>query len=271
MFDRRIVFLLVTSIGVRSTVFAQAPVVGIVRDDSTGQPLAGVEVTLEGRKLQTRTDAEGRFHLDAPSGTQFAVYRMLGFQEFRMRFTVKKDTVYADARLVRRAATTLPTMQVDAERRTAALGRDGFAERRAKGGGKFIDSVQLRAREDRKLSDVLAELTGVRLQEYRPTPALIEIRAVNPIRMGTPSYDLDARVYGRANTVGSPPCWVSVFFDGNPLYRSDRVGGQPPDFSRDFSVASLEAVEYYRSGAEVPQQYGGANANCGVILLWSRR
>lgn len=71
---------------------------------------------------------------------------------------------------------------------------------------------------------------------------------------------------------GLPPCWVSVFLNGTPICRSDRVNaGRPPDMSREFSVASLEAVEFYRTESEVPQQFGGSNANCGALLLWTRR
>jgi hypothetical protein len=39
---------------------------------------------------------------------------------------------------------------------------------------------------------------------------------------------------------------------------------------REFALTGLDAVEVYRSAAEVPLEYGGANAGCGVILLWSR-
>lgn len=45
-----------------------------------------------------------------------------------------------------------------------------------------------------------------------------------------------------------------------------------PWFHRDlFELAGLEAVEVYRSPAEVPQEYGGASEQCGLMLLWSRR
>jgi hypothetical protein len=71
---------------------------------------------------------------------------------------------------------------------------------------------------------------------------------------------------------GIPAWFVSVFLDGIALYRSDITNNlKPPDLNRDFSVASLDAVEYYKSAAEVPQQFGGSNANCGALVLWSRR
>ncbi|HEV2129941.1 MAG TPA: Plug domain-containing protein [Longimicrobiaceae bacterium] len=34
---------------------------------------------------------------------------------------------------------------------------------------------------------------------------------------------------------------------------------------------ALEGIEVYRSAAEVPAEYSGLNAGCGVILLWTRR
>lgn len=40
---------------------------------------------------------------------------------------------------------------------------------------------------------------------------------------------------------------------------------------RLFDIASLEAVEVYRSAAQVPQEYGGPTAACGVLLLWTRQ
>ncbi|MDP9347783.1 MAG: Plug domain-containing protein, partial [Gemmatimonadota bacterium] len=37
------------------------------------------------------------------------------------------------------------------------------------------------------------------------------------------------------------------------------------------SPMDLEGIEVYRSSAEVPVQYGGMDAGCGAILIWSRR
>ena len=44
-----------------------APVRGVVRDE-TGQPLAGVTITVKGTRTAVRTDAEGRFSLDTKPG-----------------------------------------------------------------------------------------------------------------------------------------------------------------------------------------------------------
>ena len=35
------------------------------------------------------------------------------------------------------------------------------------------------------------------------------------------------------------------------------------------SPDAVSAMEIYRSTAEVPPQYGGSDASCGVILIWT--
>jgi hypothetical protein len=248
---------------------------GVVREDSTGRPVVGVEVTIEGKANRATTDSAGRYSFGAPSGVQIVLFRAPGYRPIRMRVSMKGDTVQADASLLRAGqATQLDPVQVKAPTRVATVGRDGFEERQAQGFGKFIDSVALRARESRRLSDVLRELTGVKLIEYRepPSPA-ITIRAISPTSPMSQSYDIERPVVGVIHVPGNPPCFVSVFFNGTTIYRSERrtAIGQPPDFSRDFSVSSLESVEYYRSASQVPPQFGGSNADCGALVLWSRR
>lgn len=242
---------------------------GVVREDSTARPLAGVEVTIEGKSNRATTDSAGHYAFVVPSGVQVALFRMPGYRPLRMRVTVKGDTVRAEPALIPVAgATQLDPVLVNASpSRVATAGRDGFEERRARGFGKFVDSTQMRAREDRRLHDVLRELADVRFVEANET-SVNELRAIYPFSNPSRSYIAGGRIMP-----GNPPCYVSVFFNGTTIYRSGRGSGvgKPPDFSRDFSVASLESVEYYRSASEVPPQFGGANANCGALVLWSRR
>jgi hypothetical protein len=73
-----------------------------------------------------------------------------------------------------------------------------------------------------------------------------------------------------AGADGGTTCWVTVMYDGVTMYRPGSRT-PPPDFSRDFNVASLESVEYYRSSSEVPMEFGGRGTDCGVLVLWTRR
>jgi hypothetical protein len=50
------------------------------------------------------------------------------------------------------------------------------------------------------------------------------------------------------------------------------TSGREPIVIEDFvTVEMLEAVEIYRGASEVPAEFGGPDANCGVIVLWTRR
>jgi hypothetical protein len=66
------------------------------------------------------------------------------------------------------------------------------------------------------------------------------------------------------------PCFMAVYLDG-ALYWSPDMGrmAQPPDITK-FNPLDLEAVEVYRSPAEVPVEYNGPAAGCGVMLIWTR-
>ena len=73
------------------------------------------------------------------------------------------------------------------------------------------------------------------------------------------------------------PCYMSVVLDGSVIYSSGApglavlAGGRSPPDLKMFDVASLTAVELYRGAGEVPIEFGGAGAACGVLVLWTRR
>jgi hypothetical protein len=63
-------------------------------------------------------------------------------------------------------------------------------------------------------------------------------------------------------------CFMTVYLDG-ALYYSTDMPGPPLDIST-FNLLSLQAVEVYRSPAEMPVEYNATNSGCGVVLLWTR-
>lgn len=239
---------------------AQVTVSGVVREDGTGRPLAAVQVLIEGTERADTTDSAGRYRLEAKAGTRIALFRLIGYRPLRLRLQlVKGDSTTANADLVRESAQQLDPIETRAAPSAPrGVGVEAFEERRRLGFGKFIDSTQLRRSGSRRLTDLLREVPGVRLVSFVEDPSrpwIFEWRAAS----------------GRKQNAGGEPCWMSVVFDGSPIYRSGSLS-RPPDFHRDFfEVSSLQAVEVFRSPAEVPQEYGGSSEQCGLILLWSRR
>jgi hypothetical protein len=235
-----------TALHVASPLAAQAVFSGTVRDDSTSAALAGVEVLVEGSGVKTTTDNAGRFRLEVSPGNRVTLFRLIGFRPYRLRATFAKgDSVDRKVYLIREGAVQLDPLEVTG--RPAGLspiGRGGFEERKRLGIGRFIDSIPLRRAGGRRLSEVLRSV-GVRIVLDRS-----KAYAASPVRGGN--------------------CWVNVILDGVTIFRSDRHD-QPPDLAQEFRTESLESIEYYRSPAETPIEFGGAHADCGVLVLWTRR
>lgn len=125
------------------------------------------------------------------------------------------------------------------------------------GFGRFLDADQLREVDTHlHLDDALRRLGGVEIQKIKWKGQEI----------WTPMN------WSRRGLNGGPNCFMQVYYNGSPIGRGGVNGTSvidPADL-RIFPLSGLDAVEVYRSPAEVPQEYGGASAGCGVVLLWSR-
>lgn len=231
-------------------------ITGTVRADSSQRPIPSVEVLIEGKNRQTTTDDQGRYSLSSPTGNQVVLFRLVGYQPVRMRAVVgKRDTVQLDATLVKISAQVLAEVEVK-EKPLPVPGSvmAAFEERRRIGFGKYLDSTDMRKAENRRMPDVLRGL-GVRM---------ITVQAG-----GGPEY---RAVSSGISLNEGEPCFVSVFLDGIPIYKAGSRSMRPPDFSRDFQVRSMMAIEYYRSSATVPIDFGtGRDTDCGVLVLWTRK
>lgn len=69
---------------------------------------------------------------------------------------------------------------------------------------------------------------------------------------------------GAAGGEGGEECRVQYYRNGL-RYLPDRES----HVSRDIPVATVEAVEVYRTAAETPPEFRGAGADCGVIVVWT--
>ena len=244
-----------------ATLAGQGTVTGTVREDGTSRPLAGVEVLLEGSKKIAQTNEAGQFTLaDLPTGNKVVLFRSIGYRPSRVRVIIKKnETVTADAVLVSETVRLDPivvTGRPDAPRGIG--GRETFEERRKLGFGRFADSIDLRRWNNARISDVLTRL-GVSVYEVRGDAGLQLLAA-------------SSRRTGHSTDV---PCYMSVIYDGVTLYRAVSTGGippyPPPDFRKEFELNNIESIEVYRGAGEVPLEFGGPAASCGVIVLWSKR
>jgi hypothetical protein len=244
-----------------SPLAAQGALRGVVVEEGTNRPLAGVTVMLDRTFQQTMTDQSGRFLLtDLPLGARAVLFRSIGHIPLRTQVTLTQgDTTVANVSLMS------DPFRLDSVTVTAPSGARvnprlvEFEERRRMGIGFFLDSAYLRRADGRRMSEVLREAPNIRVLPSLEGGATIRYYAASVRRSG----------------VRNEACYLSIYLDGVPMYRSGGVGGagfgEPVDLSRDINISSLDAVEVYASAAEVPAEYGGHSADCGVILLWTRR
>ena len=89
-------------LGCAAPLAGQAVLSGVVRQDSSGKPLPGVEVLLDKSKHQTVTDASGRYVLPGlPTGRKVILFRYVGYRPDRQWVQLsKEDTVRLNATLV---------------------------------------------------------------------------------------------------------------------------------------------------------------------------
>lgn len=258
----RWVISLVATMGLAaSPLVAQAALRGIVVEEGTNRPLSGVTVMLDRTFQQTTTDPSGRFLLvNLPLGPRAVLFRSIGHIPLRIQVTLSQgDTATANVSLMS------DPFRLDSVTVTAPSGARvnprlvEFEERRRMGIGFFLDSAYLRRADGRRMSEVLREAPNIRVLPSREGAATIRYFAASVRRSG---------LHGEA-------CFLSVYLDGVPMYRSGGVGGggfgEPVDLARDINISSLDGVEVYASAAEVPVEYAGQSADCGVILLWTRR
>ncbi|HYC50157.1 MAG TPA: carboxypeptidase-like regulatory domain-containing protein [Gemmatimonadaceae bacterium] len=228
---------------------ADAQLLRGVVSDTTGRGVAGVDVIMEGTQYGTRTDSAGRYRIEARRGDFSVLYRLLGYHPTRSTIRLDdRDTLTRDITLIVADAQQLDPVTVKAPT-PRGTGLEAFEERRRLGLGSFLDSVVLRRSEGRRLGDLARELRGLRI-----------------VHRGNEQY---ATIANRMDSNGGAACFSTVWLDRQIIYRS---GSRDPlvNLSRDFPIMSLEAVEWYARGAQVPMEFA-RYSDCGVLVLWTRR
>ena len=242
---RRAAVPAIAAVVATASLHAQAHVVGQVRD-STGRGLTGAQVMLEGSAHEARTDSLGTFRLVIPPGSYSLLVRHVGYRAVRRAMTLaSNDTVRALITLAVSERPELDTVVVRSDR-DYAVGRAGFAHRKMLGIGKFRDAAQLRKVDGREFSNVLRHLGGIRIDRHPRNPNIEW--AVHPLA----------------------DCFTNIMLDNVWIFRGTR-GEEPPNIRKVIQVMDLEAIEYYRSGASLPTEFSTRNADCGVLVLWTRR
>jgi hypothetical protein len=237
---------------------AQAVLAGRVVSEPGDRPVADAEIAVPAVNRSTRTDSAGGFELrDIPAGRYEVVVRSPGFRALRVPGQFAPGQRIEADLVLERAPQALPEVTVTRPAAPVVPRLVGFERRRADGEGVFITRAQLERREHSKLSDVLRSASGVRFI-YRDRGG---IALANNRYAGT-----------LPGQKAPPQCYMQIFLDGVRVFEPSQLGSpgmEPPDVNQ-YTIAGIEGIEVYRGPAETPPEFGGTNAMCGTLVIWTR-
>jgi Carboxypeptidase regulatory-like domain len=253
----RVLLLAVSAITLHAQSLAAQPrnarVNGAVVDKTSGAPVSGATVVFLGDGRALTTDSSGLFRFEKlPSGIARFLVRAPGFPAGALIVAlapgealdrrVELDSV-TPARVVETAPAParsngqmLAPVTVEAER---SLGPRfaAFERRRKTGGGQYLTHDDIVNRQYSTLQDVARSLRGVNVECSGGSQGC-QIRMVRAPMRCLPEYIVDDNV--------------------------DNI------FGPTVPVRDIEGLEVYTGAADVPGEYAGRNAGCGVIVIWTR-
>lgn len=212
-----------------------ASVFGRVADRSTGQPVANAQFVLIGDGRMVYSDSAGRYDFRRLSiGVSRIAVRAVGF----IADTIIVD-LYAGQRAERpvHLVTTprrLDAVDVNAEALSYRL--VDFERRRQTGRGQYLTEDDILKSGAYNVADAVKSLRGVTYECGGGGGCYIRmVRA--PMRC-LPEFIVDDHVMN--------------------------------DFGPLTPIRDIIAMEVYTGPAEVPGEYAGRNAGCGVVVIWTR-
>jgi hypothetical protein len=200
---------------------------------------AGSRVELVGTDIIAMTDDKGEFTMrNLPSGSKVLLARHLGFGA---------ETVPVDlsSRQAQRVTIKLPKFVAVMDpvlvtaRRTAALDKVGFNQRRKSGAGYFLGPDRLRNMHVNSPADILRQVPGLRVT-YTPEGEVV------------------------SSSRGSGDECVQYWVDDMPW-----LSLQPGDVNHFVSGNEVVAVEVYQD-VNTPAQYQRSMSGCTTIVFWTR-
>lgn len=221
---------------------AGSTISGTVVDRSSGARVTGALVISTTDSRAVTTDSAGQFVLSGlPGGPVRFVVRAAGFPVATLNLTLPaNDTLFQLVRLdstgeARSGAQRLPDVPINAP---ASMGRryEDFERRQKTGRGHYLTAADIDRRGFTSLQDAVRTLRGVEVECGGGGGCFIRM-ARAPMRC-LPEYIVDERV-------------------------DNMFGPRTP-------IRDIQALEVYTGPSDVPGEFAGRNAGCGVIVIWTR-
>lgn len=221
------------------TVSAQASSAGLIGkifDEKTNQILADVLILVDSTRRDVMVSSQGRFVLATLTpGRHTVEVRAIGYRPQILEVTLLDGQVMERDFPMSFTGDRLPDVAIEARNSKLLPRFADFERRRVQGMGVYITRDEIRARGYMRMGDALRTIQGVRVD----------------------CAEVDCVIHMTRATAG---CYPTFYVDGR-LARS---------FATSTPMSDVQGIEVYRGAAEMPGEFTGAGAMCGVIVIWTR-
>lgn len=245
---------------------------GIVTDATTGEPVVGAEVELNGTVFAAQTDSSGMFRIERlPGGTAKLVIRQIGHKPLRQEIRLPRSgTLDMPPELLSLGRTAQILDPLTVETTAAYSPLTEFNRRRARGSGAFLTREEWERRGNPvRTIDVLRLLRGVRIlpgpdiahqfivSMRRTTSRTVEFREASGL--------LEQGALGNIEQLSQTECPPLIFLDRHYFGNVNTV-----NLNTDIPFGDLLAVEAYGTIGSMPLEFNRRGSTCGVIAFWTR-
>jgi len=211
----------------------------VVQKSDTSRPVTGAQIILGSDDRHVVTDSTGRYLLGGiPVGVQHVVVRALGFRPVEFSVALHEglqglEDIQLDAAP---GVQELAPVAIAAPAAAAASYRlVDFERRRRTGRGHYLDDIQIKQSGASRLSDLMRGMRGVTEHCAGSGCTVQMVRA-------RPGCDPDYIVDGRMDNM----------------------------FGSTTPIRDIVALEVYTGPSDVPGEFAGRSAGCGVVVIWTR-
>lgn len=216
---------------------AQVVLRGQVLDSETGNPLSGASVRIGNDTASFKTDSAGLFLITGlRGGTTDIRIQLIGYEEGVFRMRLPDAGVVEHAFSIDFNGFMLPEVVVLARAEILQPRYIDFERRRQRKLGAFVRWDDIKKAGYNTIGDALRMVRGVRIQCDQ---SAFECYAV---------------------MTRTPNCHPTWYIDGI----------QVNSFQENTPIRDIYGLEVYRGTGEIPAEFGGSTAGCGVIVVWTK-
>ncbi len=223
-------------------------IIGHVVDQDSGDPVAGVEVEVEGLDARSVTNGRGVFQIpDVPWGTHTLVLQHPFYGEQTQSVRVVGGRAHDLRVYLTPKPVEMPPILVRVKPRSWYREMQELEHRINLGLGHIMTRSEIENKQPQHLADVLRDIPGVEVEQRGSSISgqfLVQMR--------------------NAQNMAGQPCPPAIWIDGVKWRYSN-------DLFTNILGIELDVVEVYRGPAEVPGEFLDSSAQCGAVIVWTRR